>query len=179
MIFLNCELLKTGRNGNPKVGRKPHFSSSLKISNAEVSMSSTGENNVCCSIKRSTTCSKMLLLARLHCQWSVLRRPSATCADVCGNETAHWSGFCVLLHLFKGVTGFTLFLTAVVKRVVPLIASIPTFPQYRELLRENGPEMKRNFVMFRLETGQHQKPSWSVRGVAQIPQHCRDIRICE
>ena len=33
--------------------------------------------------------------------------------------------------------------TAVVKRAVPLVVSMPTFPQHRELLRENGPEMKR------------------------------------
>ena len=25
MVFLNCELSKTRRNGNPKVGRKPYF----------------------------------------------------------------------------------------------------------------------------------------------------------
>ena len=51
--------------------------------------------------------------------------------------------FVFLLHLSKGVTGFTLFLTAVVKRVAPLVVSTPTFPLHRELLRENGPEMKR------------------------------------
>ena len=122
MIYLNCELSKTGRNGNPKVGRKPRFSSSLKISNAEVSVSSTGESNVYCSIKRSTTCSKILLLFRLHCQWSILRGPSATCTDVCGNETAYRSGFCVLLHLFKGVTGFTLYLTPLSRRTVVTLA---------------------------------------------------------
>ena len=135
--------------------------------------------NICCSIKRSTTCSKMLLLVRLHCQWSVLRRPSVTCADVCGIETAYRSGFCVLLHLFKGVTGFTPHLIAVIERCAPLAVSISIFPPCRELLRGNGPEMKRNFVMFHLETGQRQKPSQSVKGVAQIPQHCRDIGICE
>ena len=90
---------------------------------------------------RST--SKILLLFRWHCQWSILRRPSVTCADVCGNETTYRSGFCVLLHHSKGVAGFTLFLTTGVKRVVPPITSIPTFPLHRELLRGNGPEMKR------------------------------------
>ena len=114
---------------------------------------------VCCSIKRSTTCSKMLLLVRLHCQWSVLRRPSVTCADVCGIETAYQSGFCVLLHLFKGVTGFTLCLTAVIERCALLVVSMSIFPPCRESLRGNGPELKRNFVMFHLGTGQRQKPS--------------------
>ena len=65
------------------------------------------------------------------------------CADVCGNETTYRSGFCVLLHLSKGVTGFMLFLIVVAKHAAPLIASTPTFPLHRELLRENGPEMKR------------------------------------
>ena len=47
-------------------------------------------------------------------------------------------------------------MTAIVMRYVPLVMSIPIFPPCRELLRENDPEMKRNFVKFRLETGQHQ-----------------------
>ena len=68
-----------------------------------------------------------------------------TCADVCGNETTYRSGFCVLLHLCEGVTGFTLFLAAAVTRAMPLIVSTPIFPLCRELLRENGPEMKRKF----------------------------------
>ena len=46
MIFLNCELSKTERNGNPNGGRKPHFPSSSKISNVEVSTSSTGKSNL-------------------------------------------------------------------------------------------------------------------------------------
>ena len=66
------------------------------------------------------------------------------------------SGFCVLLHLFKGVTGFTSYLIAVIERCAPLAVSTSIFPPCRELLRGNGPEMKRNFVMFCLETGQRQ-----------------------
>ena len=41
-------------------------------------------------------------------------------------------------------------------RTVPLVMSLPIFPPYRELLREIGPELKRIFVKFRLETGHHQ-----------------------
>ena len=116
----------------------------------------TGGGNVSCSIKRSTTCSKMLLLVRLCCQWSVLRRPSATCADVCGIETAYRSGFCVLLHLFKSVMGFTLCLIAVIKRCAPLAVSMSIFPPCRELLRRTSPELKHIFVRLCLETGHHQ-----------------------
>ena len=132
---------------SPAVGFFEHLApaswTSSKISNVEVSMSSTGEGNIYCSNKRSTINSKMLLLCRWHCQWSIPRRPSATCADVCGNETTYRSGFCVLLHHSKGVAGFTLFLAAGVKRAAPPIVSTPTFPLHRELLRGNGPEMKR------------------------------------
>ena len=112
----------------PKSGRKPCSSSSSKISNVEISRVSTCDGNIVCSIKRSTTGSKMLLLDRKCCQWSILRGPSATCADVCGNETTCRSGLCVLLHQSKGVAGFTLFLTTGVKRVAPPIVSTPTFP---------------------------------------------------
>ena len=84
-------------------------------------------------------------LAMVKVSYAILRRPSATCTDVCGNETAYRSGFCVLLHLSKGVAGFALFLNVVVKRAAPLVALTPTFPLHRELLRENDPEMKRKF----------------------------------
>ena len=122
---------------SPAVGFFEHLApaswTSSKISNVEVSMFSTGEGNICCSNKRSTINSKMLLLCRWHCQWSVPRRPSATCADVCGNETTYRSGFCVLLHLSKGVTGFTLFLAAAVMHVAPLIVSMPICNETEEM----------------------------------------------
>ena len=55
------------------------------------------------TVKKTTTWAAIASLAR----WQeravqrlfILRRPNATCADVCGNETAYRSGFCVLLHL--------------------------------------------------------------------------------
>ena len=145
MIFLNCELSKTRRNGNPKVGENHIFRCLRRFPtwNSVCLQRAKAISIVPTKDPRST--SKILLLFRWHCQWSILRRPSATCADVCGNETTYRSGFCVLLHLSKGVTGFALFLNVVVTRAMPLIASMPTFPLHRELLRENDPEMKRKF----------------------------------
>ena len=112
--------------------------------------------------------SKMLLLVRLHCQWSVPRRPSATCTDVCGNETACRSGFCVLLHILKGVTGFTLYLIVVIICYVPLVVSKPIFPPCRELLRENGPEMKCNFCEVSSGNRTTSDPSEIAKGITQI-----------
>ena len=118
----------------------------------------------------------MLLLVRLCCQWSILRRPSATCADVCGNETACRSRFCGLLHLLEGVADFALCLTIVVTRSASLVVSFPIFPPCRELLRQIGPELKRVFVRFCLETGHHQihrklsKVSRRILNVVQIAE---------
>ena len=49
--------------------------------------------------------------------------------------------------------------------------SLPIFPPYRELLKENCPEMKRNFVKFRLETGHWITYLEMPKGVAQIRQY--------
>ena len=69
----------------------------------------------------------MLLMAQMCCQWSILHRPSATCADECGNETAHQSGFCCLLHLLEGVVDFALHSTTVITRYVLSAVSFPIF----------------------------------------------------
>ena len=76
------------------------------------------------------------------------------------------------------ITGFTSHLIAIIKRCAPLVVSTSIFPPCRELLRGNGPEMKRNFceVSFRNRTTSN--PSQCAKGVAQIPQCCWDIRIC-
>ena len=120
----------------------------------------------------------MLLLDRKCCQWSILRGPSATCADVCGNENAYRNGFCVLFHLTEGVADFMWHLGVTDIRDLPLAMSSPTFPPCRELLKENCPEMKRNFVKFRLETGHWITYLELPEGAAQIRQCSGNIGIC-
>ena len=72
---------------------------------------------------------------------------------VFANKNAYRNGFCVLFHLAEGVADFTWHLGVTDIRDLPLAMSLPTFPRHQEILKENCPEMKRNFVKFRLETG--------------------------